>query len=525
MKQGGVNHVMTRPRSGPGAEKVQRALLPLGRSGAALLALLLVAPAGVTLALRATPRLDLLFESPGFHVVVVSAIAACALVVALLTAVVASRAPQPATVLVACGCLFVGVMMLGHGLTTPGVFGRPLNMWVARFPVLALAGFALCLVGATLSDSNPAKRLAARYPRALLAGVAGVLLLVAGVVIADPTTLGGGGVLPGEEAISRSLAAASGVGLLVAGASRWRRWRLSSDRLELALVLACWLSFDAVISFQFGMLWRLSWWDYHAYLLAGFAAAAWAVVREVGRNRSVTDALATLSVTDPVQHLSRGHPEALHALTAAVEARDPYTHGHSARVAEVSAQIGLRVGMEPAALRRLCQGASLHDIGKIGVPDQVLNKPGSLMPEEWTLIRAHPVVGSDMAGKVPSLRGSLAVIRHHHERWDGSGYPDRMAGEDIPIPARIAAVADVWDALTSDRAYRAAWPPDKALAHIAAASGTLFDPLCVEAFVDLVAERSLWPERTTFDPEALLAAAERCHPRRPAGAEARHARA
>jgi uncharacterized protein len=128
------------------AEKVQRALLPLGRSGAALLALLLVAPAGVTLALRATPRLDLIFESPGFHVVVVSAIAACALIVALLTAVVASRAPQPATVLVACGCLFVGVMMLGHGLTTPGVFGRPLNMWVARFPVLALAGFAGPLV-------------------------------------------------------------------------------------------------------------------------------------------------------------------------------------------------------------------------------------------------------------------------------------------------------------------------------------------------------------------------------------------
>jgi hypothetical protein len=505
---------MTRTRSGLLTARLRGALLPLGRSGTALLVLLLVAPAGVTLALRAIPRLDLLFESPSFHVVVVSAIAACALVVALLTAVVASRAPQPATVLVASGCLFVGVMMLGHGLTTPGVLGRPLNMWVARFPLLAVAGFALCLVGATLSDSNPAKRLAARYPRALLATVAGALFLVAGVVVADPTALGGGGVLPGEEAVSRSLAAASGVGLLAAGASRWRRWRLSSDRLELGLVLACWLSFDAVISFQFGMLWHLSWWDYHAYLLAGFAAAAWAVVRAVRRNRSVTEAVATLSVTDPVQHLSRGHPEALHALTAAVEARDPYTHGHSARVAEISAQIGLRVGMEPRALRRLSQGASLHDIGKIGVPDQVLNKPGSLTPEEWTLIQVHPVVGSDMAGKVASLRGSLAVIRHHHERWDGSGYPDRMAGEDIPLPARIAAVADVWDALTSDRAYRPAWPPDKALAHIAAASGTLFDPLCVEAFVDLVAERSLWPERTTYDPEALLAAAERCHPRR-----------
>jgi hypothetical protein len=498
-------------RSGARLRTAGRAL---GRSGVALLILLLVAPVGLTLALRSVPRLDLLFESPGFHVVVVSAIAGCALLVALLTAAVAARSPQPPAVLLACGCLFVGVMLLGHGLTTPGVFGRPFNMWVARFPVLALAGFAVCLVGATASKTNPAKRLATRYPRGLLAMVGVGLIVFAGTIAVDPLMWSGSGPLPAEDIASRIISGASGLALLVAGATHWRRWRLSADRVELALVLACWLSVDAVVSFQVGQLWHLSWWDYHAYLLAGFTAAAWAVLSEVRRNRSVTEALATLSVTDPVQHLSRGYPEALQALTAAVEAKDPYTHGHSGRVADISARMGLRVGLHPDGLRRLTQGASLHDIGKIGVPDHVLNKPAGLTPEEWALIHNHPTVGWEMAKRVPSLRGTLAVIRHHHERWDGSGYPDRLGGDEIPLPARIAAIADVWDALTSDRAYRPAWPPDKALAHIAAASETLFDPFCVEAFIDLVAEGSLWPERAKADPEALLAAAERCHPRR-----------
>jgi HD-GYP domain-containing protein (c-di-GMP phosphodiesterase class II) len=333
-------------------------------------------------------------------------------------------------------------------------------------------------------------------------------------IVIRPTALGGTAPLPGEDLLSRSLSAASGLVLLVTGAVHWRRWRLGRDRIELALVLASWLSVDAIVSFQLGQLWRISWWDYHAYLLAGFAAAAWAVVGDSRRSASAHGALASISFTDPLEHIARGYPEALNALAAAVEAKDTYTHGHSARVADVSTRIGLRLGLDPDSLRRLAQGALLHDIGKIGVPDHVLNKPDSLTPDEWAWILAHPEVGWEMASKAPSLRDALAVIRHHHERWDGSGYPDRMSAAEIPVVARIAAVADVWDALTSDRAYRPAWPPDKAVTHIAEASGTLFDPHCVEAFVDLVAEQNLWPERTDFDPEALIAAARDCHPAR-----------
>jgi HD-GYP domain-containing protein (c-di-GMP phosphodiesterase class II) len=197
----------------------------------------------------------------------------------------------------------------------------------------------------------------------------------------------------------------------------------------------------------------------------------------------------------------------------AVEAKDRYTHGHSVRVADLSVRIGIRLDLGPDALRALAQGAYLHDIGKIGVPDEILNKPGSLADDEWTWIEAHPSVGWEMASRAPSLRSALAVIRHHHERWDGTGYPDKMTGKAIPIAARVASLADVWDALTSDRAYRPAWESDRALSHIAASSGTLFDPSCVEAFLELVAERGLWPERSKADLDSLAEAASSCHPR------------
>jgi HD-GYP domain-containing protein (c-di-GMP phosphodiesterase class II) len=403
--------------------------------------------------------------------------------------------------------------MLAHGLTTPGIGGRPMNMWVGRFPVLAMAGFALCLGLAATRQGSAMKRLVNRFPRVTLAGVTATAAAGSLWIVVRPTAGLGERPFSGEPTLTHLIIVASGLILLGTGAMHWQRWRLGRDRVQLGLVIACWLSVDALISFELGQLWRLSWWDYHAYLLAGFAAAAWAVVAESRRARSIHRAVATVSITDPLEHIARGYPEALNALVGAVEAKDRYTHGHSVRVADLSVRIGLRLDLRPDALRALAQGAYLHDIGKIGVPDEVLNKPGSLTDDEWTWIEAHPSVGWEMASRAPSLRNALAVIRHHHERWDGTGYPDKLTGKAIPIPARVAALADVWDALTSDRAYRPAWELDRALSHIAASSGALFDPSCVEAFLDLVAERGLWPERSATELDALSVAAEACHSR------------
>jgi HD-GYP domain-containing protein (c-di-GMP phosphodiesterase class II) len=328
--------------------------------------------------------------------------------------------------------------------------------------------------------------------------------------------------VPGEAQIRIVLLVASAVTLLVVGAVHWRRWRLGRNRIELALVLASWLTMSALLSLTYGQFWRLSWWDYHIYLLAGFAAAAWAVVAGYRGSRTLVGAVGGITVRDPLEQVAHGQPDALHALIGAVEAKDPYTHGHSARVAELSTRIGLLLALEPEAVRGLHQGAFLHDVGKISIPDRILNKPGDLDPLEWEEIRRHPEVGWDLVNRAESLRGALSAIRHHHERWDGSGYPDRLGGLDIPLAGRIVAVADVWDALTSDRAYRPAWDPHRAVSHIAAASGSLFDPACVEAFLDVVAETGLAPERTAADLEELITG---CHPaERPPAAASEPAR-
>ena len=251
-------------------------------------------------------------------------------------------------------------------------------------------------------------------------------------------------------------------------------------------LLACLLSLDAIIAVIFGTPGRLSWFDYHAYLLAGFGAAACAVMLGYRRSRNVAGAMHSLTLTETVDQVFNGSPEALRVLIGAVEARDLYTQGHSRRVAEMSARIGIEMGLSADQVRVLVQGAIIHDIGKIGMPDSVLNKQGPLTRDERKLVEEHPVVGWDIAKRVASLRTALPMIRHHHERHDGLGYPDRLGGEVIPFYARIVAVADVWDALTSNRSYRAAWSQEKTLRIMYEGRGTQFNPACLDAFMTLM---------------------------------------
>jgi HD-GYP domain-containing protein (c-di-GMP phosphodiesterase class II) len=183
-------------------------------------------------------------------------------------------------------------------------------------------------------------------------------------------------------------------------------------------------------------------------------------------------------------------------LSAALDARDPYTSGHSMRVASYSREIGKRLGLEEEELKLLYQSALLHDIGKIGVPDEVLQKEGKLTEEEFEFIKAHPVIGETILKQVqPAGEAAAWVpgIRSHHERIDGKGYPDGLAGEDIPYYGRIIAVADSYDAMTSDRPYRKGMPAEKALAILESGKGTQWDTLVAEAFIEL-ARRKMIPD-------------------------------
>jgi putative two-component system response regulator len=154
----------------------------------------------------------------------------------------------------------------------------------------------------------------------------------------------------------------------------------------------------------------------------------------------------------------------LFSLALSIEAKDPYTRGHCDRLADYSLAMAERLGLPDDQRLALRRAGTVHDIGKIGVPEQVLVKPGPLTPEEWVLMRQHPVIGERICAPLKSFRLVLPIIRHHHERLDGSGYPDGLRGESIPLTARVLQITDVYDALTTDRPYRKALPPDAAFA-------------------------------------------------------------
>ncbi len=172
----------------------------------------------------------------------------------------------------------------------------------------------------------------------------------------------------------------------------------------------------------------------------------------------------------------------------AMDLRDKETEGHTLRVTELTVKLARMMGMDEAQLVHVWRGGLLHDMGKLGIPDSILLKPDKLTDEEWEIMRRHPQFAYEMLAPIEYLRPALDIPYCHHEKWDGTGYPRGLKGEQIPLVARIFAVVDVYDALTSDRPYRPAWPKEKVLEHIRAGAGTHFDPQVVEAFFQLLAD-------------------------------------
>jgi putative nucleotidyltransferase with HDIG domain len=189
------------------------------------------------------------------------------------------------------------------------------------------------------------------------------------------------------------------------------------------------------------------------------------------------------------QELKRSYRATVRALANAVEARDAYTGRHAERVAAYGLAIAAAGGIDPVDSPEMEFGFLLHDVGKVAVPDAILFKPAALSAEEEAVIRQHPVVGWEILREIDFLGEAKLVVRHHHERWDGAGYPDGLRGDDIPQLARVFAVADTLDALTTDRPYRPATTFEAARAEIESAAGSQFDPDVVEAFCDMPTER------------------------------------
>ena len=219
----------------------------------------------------------------------------------------------------------------------------------------------------------------------------------------------------------------------------------------------------------------------------------------------------TAELDRALNSLEGAYRSTLKALTAALETRDSETHGHSERVVSYSLRLGREYGLNSAQMKSLEFGSLLHDIGKIGVPDSILRKPAKLTEEEWVRMREHPLHGQQILRGIEFLQGASRVVAQHHEKWDGTGYPLGLRNEDIDICARIFAVADAFDAITSDRVYRSGKPYEAAAQELDDWAGRQFDPKVVEAFHRVPKEDweelhriSLMPKPDQFDVRQVM---------------------
>jgi HD-GYP domain-containing protein (c-di-GMP phosphodiesterase class II) len=189
-------------------------------------------------------------------------------------------------------------------------------------------------------------------------------------------------------------------------------------------------------------------------------------------------------------HAEEGSPAAVQALAAAIEERDSYTREHSDQVVHLARGVAMILGLPTAKVERIAHAALLHDVGKLGVPHEILHKRGPLTKEEWAVMAEHPVAGERILLRIPELTSIAPIVRHEHEHWDGSGYPDRLKGSAIPIGSRIILACDSYEAMMTPRPYRDAMTRAEAVAELEAGAGVIFDPEVVDALLDLLGERS-----------------------------------
>lgn len=407
-------------------------------------------------------------------------------------------------VLVGAAFSAMAALLLLHGLATPEIIlPKSVN---DQTPLLAFAG------GATLPVGGMILSLAA-WPRMLRADAVPMLLRLQAVVTTVILALGAVGLadenlLPAQPAAGSPVAwvlLAFGVGLL--GAVAWRALRtfiLTRRSADLVVVCGmCLLIVSLTVSMTFEA-WSLGWWGGHVLELAGICMVGIPVALDLIRGNQSRPLAGDLSGVELVTQEEAYLGTHVGALMTALATKDESTEGHTRRVAELAVKVGEALDVPPHRLRALAIGGLMHDIGKLQIPDAVLKKPGPLTDDEYLLVKNHPAWGDQLAGELGMPQRVRHLIRHHHERLDGTGYPDALAGEQLSLDVRILTACDVYDALISKRVYRDAWSPAQALRTLEAEEGTAFDGRCVSALARVVVEVA--PQR---DRARVPAAAQR----------------
>lgn len=441
---------------------------------------------------------------PTEHFLVVSAACLVALLLAVLLSYAAYRTREPRTFFLAATYLMIAAPFSVHGLMTPGhafaMHGFHNSLSVSAQLSLFLGAITLMLAALPLPAALD-RAIRDRFGPLMTA----MVLLAFGYILAClsiPTILDW--VPTGQEpagamktafgldrhavglAIRYSLMSAGITACAIAALRFYRSFATTRSFATAAVAVSAVLIGESLFIQTFGEVWRISWWVYHVLLLIAVVLPMAAFALLYRRGSSLLEIVDSLLLNETLAKVEYSFPDAIEDLITTVEQRDPYLKGHMRRVCELAVAIADHLRVPDTAIRAASYAALLHDIGKLGLPQSIINKPAQLTEDEFAILREHPSRGFALVANVESLRSAAPAIRWHHERLDGSGYPDGLSGPDVPLEARIVAVADVWDALTSDRVYRTAMPVGEARAVLLSERSAKLDADCVDALLAVI---------------------------------------
>ncbi|HEX3688302.1 MAG TPA: HD-GYP domain-containing protein [Solirubrobacteraceae bacterium] len=439
---------------------------------AALIPTLLIAVSGT----------GMFMVAPWLHIVVVGAAASFAMAASVVMSAIAMRRNDVQALWLGMGFSVMATLLLIHALATPGMI-LPMNGLVQVAGTLNLP-----IGGALLAASGVS---ALRRPRLIkllfglqLAVVGELALAGALILVAAPAIP----IVPAPSSLAANLIFALGASPLALLAWRAARTYLLTRRPTDLIVAngVVWLIGAQYGLLHFGMM-QAGFWAAHILEVGGIAMVAVPAALDLRHAVGSRPLAGDLRASDLVEHEEAFLGGRVRAILVRLGEKDPSTEGHTRRVALLAVAIGERLGLPEGRLRQLALGGLLHDVGKLSVPNEILNKPGRLTDEEFTEIRRHPGAGRELLSELGGFPGLvLELVESHHERLDGDGYPNHVAAAELDLAVRILTVADVYDALTADRVYREAWPSERALALLDDESGRAFDPECVAALRELV---------------------------------------
>jgi putative nucleotidyltransferase with HDIG domain len=442
---------------------------------------------------------DSLFKLPSGHFYIVSLVSILASIIAIAVGVAGRRIRNIKISFLSLSFLSLGLMFSIHGLSTPNfILDKTHLPGVAAQLSMILATFWIWL--SSLPSDNSIVEFFEKKQRFLLPIWTVALCVVCIIAMMNPNIVH---FIPlNAKPLNIILTT---VTLLLNSVTIYRyyqSYRFTQFPLQIAIVYSSgWLLVSQLIMVR-GVLWSSSWWIYHFLLLTAMIGMIIGLVKQYAVKGTLSESIRSLFTKDPFERITNSIGPSVKALVTATEKKDTYTAGHTFRVTMYALKLAEELQLKPEQLRAIVQGGLVHDVGKISVPDSVLNKSGKLLPDERSLIERHPIDGYEMCRGLGFMKEELSIIRSHHEKWDGSGYPDKLKGTNIPLFARIVAVVDVYDALTSERSYRKAWTHSEAINYVKENKGTHFDPQCVDAWEQLCARQPTvyqYPAQTIKD--------------------------